>query len=827
MTVTSNLHIGLAAWTTSHVYTLGTRVSNSGNAYQVITAGTSALSGSGPTTTSSSITDGSVVWKYLSGIDYSTLAAWVSAIPGTLTQPIVGQLWNDGPITTTSGVAFLTLTGHTTTTTNTIKLTSAPGEGIRDSLAGQSTPLAFNSTNGVSFVMPASGVGAINYFGISDANVILDNLQMHDPNSSSGSTIIQFLAGGFLQGCVIDGYSQTSGADMIQFNTAGAGIMRNCLVIDRTATGAAAGSTISFGSTSTFHLVNSTIIGINTPSNSAAVFNSSTGAMTTTNTIIMGYTAAHCGAAPNGGTSTLQYSLFSNVASGLGGTNGAGNIFSASISNQFVNPATDFRLKTGAGALDTGTTDTSDIPTSDDIARTTRPQGAAWDIGAWEFVVAAISIAMPSVVSTGAVTPPSVILPTTHLGSVVSFGSVGIILVQNVITTSSMFTFVDGNIPNAQQFNGNFQNTIDKTTATPQSMVASLNIGGSMSAGNIVTTGMLTVQGGQAVAMNIFSANGSYAMQPTDYVVAINKVTPATTTVVLPSSPAPGRVYTIADGGGNSASFPITIIASQNITAYTTWVLNSAYASVSLVYSGVQWVVASSVGSVDGTVATSPGASRVSNTVSGSASAAIGATNVSSGTNSLAAGSTNTASGAQSIALGNNNTAGNGSVSVGAWANDRGRLGQLSFANGRLATNSGDSQYGLTTLRKTVAASATGRLTVDTLAASAVNCCNLPSGIAYGFGRIIVTAFDTVNVKAAMWYIDNLLIIRGVAASTTILVGTPTITLANASSSLSALTGSSITIAADTTNAGLNISLVNTTAVSLDAVAVISTSEIF
>ena len=54
----------LTAWASSTAYTLATRRTNGGNAYQVITAGTSAGSG-GPTGTGSDITDGTVHWQYL------------------------------------------------------------------------------------------------------------------------------------------------------------------------------------------------------------------------------------------------------------------------------------------------------------------------------------------------------------------------------------------------------------------------------------------------------------------------------------------------------------------------------------------------------------------------------------------------------------------------------------------------------------------------------------------------------------------------------------------------------------------------------------------
>lgn len=54
----------LSAWTITTAYLVGARVTNSGNAYECTVAGTSAGSG-GPTTTASSITDGTVTWTYL------------------------------------------------------------------------------------------------------------------------------------------------------------------------------------------------------------------------------------------------------------------------------------------------------------------------------------------------------------------------------------------------------------------------------------------------------------------------------------------------------------------------------------------------------------------------------------------------------------------------------------------------------------------------------------------------------------------------------------------------------------------------------------------
>ena len=52
------------AWAVSTTYDVGVHVINGGNIYTVTTAGTSASSGTGPSGTGTSITDGTVVWTY-------------------------------------------------------------------------------------------------------------------------------------------------------------------------------------------------------------------------------------------------------------------------------------------------------------------------------------------------------------------------------------------------------------------------------------------------------------------------------------------------------------------------------------------------------------------------------------------------------------------------------------------------------------------------------------------------------------------------------------------------------------------------------------------
>lgn len=65
------LYVSFSNWASTTPYGLGDYVKNSGNYYICIGAGTSAGSG-GPATTSASITDGTVIWQYL------TVTAWAA-----------------------------------------------------------------------------------------------------------------------------------------------------------------------------------------------------------------------------------------------------------------------------------------------------------------------------------------------------------------------------------------------------------------------------------------------------------------------------------------------------------------------------------------------------------------------------------------------------------------------------------------------------------------------------------------------------------------------------------------------------------------------------
>jgi hypothetical protein len=99
----------LTAWVTSHAYSVGDRVTNSGRVYQATAAGTSAVSGSGPTSTLSSISDGlgALVWEYVGDGTGAVDVEAECTVTGAVTA-IAGDIINiDTPLAGLSGVRNL------------------------------------------------------------------------------------------------------------------------------------------------------------------------------------------------------------------------------------------------------------------------------------------------------------------------------------------------------------------------------------------------------------------------------------------------------------------------------------------------------------------------------------------------------------------------------------------------------------------------------------------------------------------------------------------------------------------------------------------------
>lgn len=199
------------------------------------------------------------------------------------------------------------------------------------------------------------------------------------------------------------------------------------------------------------------------------------------------------------------------------------------------------------------------------------------------------------------------------------------------------------------------------------------------------------------------------------------------------------------------------------------------------------------------------------NYANGQDSVSIGSSASSGGTESIAIGKSATTSGYNyGISIGSNSLCNDYyGISIGNSANSAAMygiaLGRYSFApsskismkaNEQFST-SGDAQAGKFILMRQTANGTATVLTATNSAPSSTNILNLPNNATYAFKGIVV-AKDDSTLDSAMWEVIALMK-RGSNASTTALVGTPTITKVFADAGASTW---SIALTADTTNGG-------------------------
>jgi hypothetical protein len=382
MTITSNIHPNLSAWANG-TFALGNRVSNAGNAYQCITAGSST---GAPTGTGGNINNGGAAhWKWLSAVDFTSLQAWWNSLPATLTDNVVSLSWNNGTVTCPASTFFFDGQGVTAGSFS-VTIGCAPGESFRDTAGA----LAFNTANGVSFTAPATGTTNLYWFLQCD-NVIIDGWQLKNPNSTSGAIMLcgsSGNAGLALRNCLLDGFPQLASASPFVYAPGLNATLVNTLIVDR----GTAYRFVDWDTTASGSAVNCTAVAVNGNSSAAFFSQGSANQVKVRNCALFGYTTPvfsqnavgsavmdHC-------CTDVAAASIAAPAAGFGVTDNGGEQFSKTAANQFVSATTDFRLKAGSDCLNNGTTDTTDIPTADDIFRTHRPQGNNWDIGAFELI---------------------------------------------------------------------------------------------------------------------------------------------------------------------------------------------------------------------------------------------------------------------------------------------------------------------------------------------------------------------------------------------------------------------------------------------------------
>jgi hypothetical protein len=313
------------------------------------------------------------------GRDYSTLASWEAALAATLTEAEVGECYNDSEFT--SAGTPLTISGITTSATNTITLKCAAGQSFRDNANVQTNALRYNASNGVGVRTTASYQEAINSTTVQ--YVTFDGLQLSARISGAGS-ITHRGRYGKTKNCLMEIFLRNN-VNASGYQVGQDAEITNSLFIDY---GVGAGRFVLCTDSAPLIVVGCTIVRVSgTPSTSIGIRMAYGVTSTLKNTAIFGFDSVT--------NNTAAWGTASNNASDKAISFGSSNQASVTYSDQFENITSgthDYRAKSGGALINNGVTDaTYGTP---DIAATARPSGASYDIGCWELVSAAAVGAM-------------------------------------------------------------------------------------------------------------------------------------------------------------------------------------------------------------------------------------------------------------------------------------------------------------------------------------------------------------------------------------------------------------------------------------------------
>lgn len=312
-----------------------------------------------------------------SGRDYSTVQAWEDALPANLVtdgNSQEGRCYNDSEFSVAGPV--VTFSGCTTDATHGILLTTGAGQSFRDN---QPNALRYNQAVGVGLKCTAAYNDAVQVFG---TDITIRGLQISNVGgggSDRGINVPNFVgASTVIEDCIVENDGQATATS----NDSGVALLlkdgtcRNCLLIS---TSFGDGVNFGYASGKSITFVNNTVIAT-IAFGTRGAFGIYNGTVNVVNCAFFNFAFAFSGGGTLGG---------SNNCSDLAISFGTSNQSSKFIVNQFVDQFLDFRLKVGADCLDTGVADS--VNAAFDIVGTSRPQGAAYDIGCWEFPVAATS----------------------------------------------------------------------------------------------------------------------------------------------------------------------------------------------------------------------------------------------------------------------------------------------------------------------------------------------------------------------------------------------------------------------------------------------------
>jgi hypothetical protein len=305
------------------------------------------------------------------GRQYTTHQAAIDSIPKNLVtdgNSYVIESWPDSEFVYITQVMLIQ--GFTTDATHFLTFRCASGKSFHENASVETNALRYNPANGVAIKMTSNYTAAIENYA---SYTVFDGLQILGTNYTSTGIFSHDIASFVtIKNCIFDGKPQATSGVNVRADGLN-NLLQNILIINRQPD--TKGIVTFYGNTI---IESNTIVCIDTVTGSTAIQTDAASTIVRNNAIF-GFTTplAVANAIAGDGHNATDAASFT----GGGGTNSLTGLTKA---NQFVSgdgTTPDFRTKTGSALIDAGVTTSNTTA----INSLTRPTGAAFDIGAWEF----------------------------------------------------------------------------------------------------------------------------------------------------------------------------------------------------------------------------------------------------------------------------------------------------------------------------------------------------------------------------------------------------------------------------------------------------------